>query len=207
MAFVAKLRNGIFRNTGACFSPVNAYLNLIGIETLGPVSYTHLDVYKRQGFIRRGKKKILFLCDSYSYSASKKMAGYEAALRDAGYPIRGELKFYTKNRIHHVRDMLLSHKNLEFDSVVATDDGLAIGALKYANVKGLKVPDDIEIAGYNNSQLSVGCEPELTSVDNHLEKMCNDTVDYMLRVLQGDTDVPPQNEVVCEIKKRCTTDF
>ena len=159
------------------------------------------------GFIRRGKKKILFLCDSYSYSASKKMAGYEAALRDAGYPIRGELKFYTKNRIHHVRDMLLSHKNLEFDSVVATDDGLAIGALKYANVKGLKVPDDIEIAGYNNSQLSVGCEPELTSVDNHLEKMCNDTVDYMLRVLQGDTDVPPQNEVVCEIKKRCTTDF
>ena len=73
------------------------------------------------------------------------MAGYEAALRDAGYPIRGELKFYTKNRIHHVRDMLLSHKNLEFDSVVATDDGLAIGALKYANVKGLKAPDDIEI--------------------------------------------------------------
>ena len=58
------------------------------------------------GFIRRGKKKILFLCDSYSYSASKKMAGYEAALCDAGYPIRGELKFYTKNRIHHVRDML-----------------------------------------------------------------------------------------------------
>lgn len=35
MAFVAKLRNGIFRNTGACLSPVNAYLNLIGIETLG----------------------------------------------------------------------------------------------------------------------------------------------------------------------------
>lgn len=35
MAFVAKLGNRIFRNTGACLSPVNAYLNLIGIETLG----------------------------------------------------------------------------------------------------------------------------------------------------------------------------
>ena len=165
-------------------------------------------VFLINGFVE-GKNIYCSFCDDFkaTYSASKKMAGYEAALRDAGYPIRGELKFYTKNRIHHVRDMLLSHKNLEFDSVVATDDGLAIGALKYANVKGLKVPDDIEIAGYNNSQLSVGCEPELTSVDNHLEKMCNDTVDYMLRVLQGDTDVPPQNEVVCEIKKRCTTDF
>ena len=35
MAFIAKLRNGLFRNTGACLSPVNAYLNIIGLETLG----------------------------------------------------------------------------------------------------------------------------------------------------------------------------
>ena len=35
MAFVAKIRNGLFRNIGACLAPVNAYLNLIGIETLG----------------------------------------------------------------------------------------------------------------------------------------------------------------------------
>lgn len=35
MAFIAKLRNGLFRNTGACLSPVNAYLNVIGLETLG----------------------------------------------------------------------------------------------------------------------------------------------------------------------------
>lgn len=35
MAFVAKLRNSLFRNVGACLSPVNAYLNIIGLETLG----------------------------------------------------------------------------------------------------------------------------------------------------------------------------
>ena len=35
MAFIAKLRNGLFRNTGACLAPVNAYLNVIGLETLG----------------------------------------------------------------------------------------------------------------------------------------------------------------------------
>lgn len=35
MAFVAKLRNGLFRNIGACLAPVNAYLNIIGLETLG----------------------------------------------------------------------------------------------------------------------------------------------------------------------------
>jgi O-acetylhomoserine (thiol)-lyase len=35
MAYTAKLRNGLFRNTGACLSPQNAYLNQIGMETLG----------------------------------------------------------------------------------------------------------------------------------------------------------------------------
>lgn len=33
--YIAKLRNGLFRNTGACLSPYNAYLNLLGLETLG----------------------------------------------------------------------------------------------------------------------------------------------------------------------------
>ena len=34
-AFTAKLRNGLFRNTGACLSPQNAFYNIIGMETLG----------------------------------------------------------------------------------------------------------------------------------------------------------------------------
>lgn len=35
MAYIAKLRNGLFRNIGACLSPQNAFLNCIGLETLG----------------------------------------------------------------------------------------------------------------------------------------------------------------------------
>lgn len=34
-AYTAKLRNGLFRNTGACMAPQTAYYNLLGIETLG----------------------------------------------------------------------------------------------------------------------------------------------------------------------------
>ncbi len=34
-AYTAKLRNGLFRNTGACLSPQNAFYNQIGLETLG----------------------------------------------------------------------------------------------------------------------------------------------------------------------------
>lgn len=34
-AYTAKLRNGLFRNIGACLSPQNAFLNQIGLETMG----------------------------------------------------------------------------------------------------------------------------------------------------------------------------
>lgn len=34
-AYTAKLRNGLFRNTGSCMAPQTAYYNLIGMETLG----------------------------------------------------------------------------------------------------------------------------------------------------------------------------
>jgi O-acetylhomoserine (thiol)-lyase len=35
MCYIAKLRNSFFRNTGACLAPMNAYLNMIGLETMG----------------------------------------------------------------------------------------------------------------------------------------------------------------------------
>ncbi|MCR5600999.1 MAG: PLP-dependent transferase [Ruminococcus sp.] len=34
-AFLSKLRNGLWRNTGGCLSPFNAYMNIVGLETLG----------------------------------------------------------------------------------------------------------------------------------------------------------------------------
>lgn len=34
-AYLAKLRNGIWRNVGCCLAPMNAFLNSVGLETLG----------------------------------------------------------------------------------------------------------------------------------------------------------------------------
>lgn len=35
MAYIARMRASVFRNMGACLSPQNAFLNLMGMETLG----------------------------------------------------------------------------------------------------------------------------------------------------------------------------
>lgn len=156
--------------------------------------------------IESGRKRILYLTNSRSYSANRKLEGYEQALRDHGLPILGDLKLYTKNQIHYVRDILLSMRTLVFDGVFATDDGLAVGAVKYAHARGMKIPEDLCITGYNNSEMAVCCEPELTTVDNTGEKLCTLTVDNLMKVLKGE-EVPSEVPVPCRLVKRCTTDF
>ena len=156
--------------------------------------------------IESGRRRILFLTDSGSYSANQKLEGYEKALREHGLPVLGEHKLRTRNEVHYVRDILLSRRVLVFDSVFATDDGLAVGAVKYAHARGLKIPQVLCIVGYNNSVYSICCEPELTTIDNTSEKLCNITVDNLMKVLKGEA-VPEEVPVQCVLVKRCTTDF
>ena len=157
--------------------------------------------------IESGRSKILFLTDSHSYSANKKLEGYEAALRDHGLPVLGSRKLYTKNQVHYVRDILLARKDLDFDSVLATDDGLAVGAVKYAHARRLQIPKDLCIVGYNNSELAVCCEPELSSIDNFAQELCGMVIDEMMGLLREETTPPAYKEVACHLVKRCSTDF
>ena len=156
--------------------------------------------------IQAGRKKILFISDSYSYSAMNKQRGYENALKAHGLPVLGERKIYMKNDIHMVRDLLLARRDLDFDAVVASEDGIAVGVLKYAKARMLSVPEDLSIIGYNNSELSIGCEPELTSVDGRGEILCKVTIDSMMEVLGG-KKIDPLMRIDCRLVKRCTTDF
>lgn len=55
--------------------------------------------------------------------------------------------------------------------------------------------------------MAVSCEPELTSVDNKLELLCQTTVQHMIALLEKQEEMEQQILVPCEIVRRCTTDF
>ncbi len=135
--------------------------------------------------LQSGREEILFLSDSHSYSASQKLRGYTQALKDAGLPVKDSMCVYVENKIDKVRDLLLSRNDLMFDAVFATEDGLAVGALKYAKKRNLSVPRDISIVGYNNSELSVCCDPELSTVDSRGERLCKIIIDSMMLRLKN----------------------
>ncbi len=156
--------------------------------------------------IRSGHKKVLFLSDSHSLSANLKLQGYQSALRQNGIEPQSELLLYTPNRIADVRDLLLSRTDLDFDAVFATDDGLAIGALKYAKKRGLKVPGDLSVIGYNNFEISVACEPELSTVDSGVQKLCQVISDLMMSLFKKE-QIPHTVYVDGKLIKRATTEF
>ncbi len=153
-----------------------------------------------------GKRRILFLTNSSSYSAGRKQQGYEAALAAHQLDVDARLILHCENSIPATRDLLLRQRGLTFDSVIATEDGMAVGALKYAAVCGLRVPDELSVVGYNNSELSICCEPELTSVDNRGELLCRTTIDSLMALLDGQT-IPKQQVIKCHLIKRASTDF
>ena len=84
---------------------------------------------------------------------------------------------------------------------------MAIGAVKYAKVKAISVPEELSISGYNDSIMAISSEPELTSVDSKLNVLCKTTVDHMISLLEKQEEIEKNVVVPCEIVKRCTTDF
>lgn len=137
-----------------------------------------------------GCRRILYLYHSRNDSGRRKLSGYMAALENRGVAADERLLCLfeeDKLSVQHVRDHLaaLAREGLAFDAVLASEDSLGVGAVKYAKMSGLRVPDDLSVIGYNNSAFCLCCEPELSSVDNKLKAICAHIVTAMVGVLEG----------------------
>ncbi len=155
--------------------------------------------------LQDGCQNVLFIYNSNSYSAIRKMKGYEEALKDYNEDERKEIKIFTKNEIYNVRDLLISDHLLEFDGVIATEDSLAIGVLKYAKTSNISVPEKLKVIGYNNSFLAKCCEPELSSIDSMGEKLCHHTVENLVALLEKGEEIEKEFCLQGELIRRSTT--
>lgn len=158
--------------------------------------------------IQSGRKQIMYLFHSLSYSGIRKLEGYKAAILKGGMNLDETYIKQCFGTIHEAKNYLikLNQDGLNFDAVVTSDDSLAVSALKYAKACSLSVPDDLSIIGYNNSIMAQCCEPELTSVDNKVETACINAVTTLMRVFSGN-NVPAKTMFSADIVKRGTTRF
>lgn len=158
--------------------------------------------------IDSGLTDILYFHNSNSYSTKRKMAGYIDAMESRGLFKESYLQYYKGS--HEDIPAMAAHlskqagNGLVFNGIIAVNDTLAMGALKYARTAGLKMPEDISVIGYDNSLLTSTCEPELTSVDNKLETLCKHLIQTLMDVFAG-KDVPKDTVFATELIKRGTT--
>lgn len=119
-------------------------------------------------FIEQGHKKIAFIGVSPDFVVTlDRLEGYKKALMDHGLLIDNDLivegKFIDDTGYELMKKLIAAGSKPT--GVIACDDLIGFGAIKYLNEQGMKVPDDIAVAGFNNVPLSDYFVPSLTSVD------------------------------------------
>ncbi|WP_367130274.1 LacI family DNA-binding transcriptional regulator [Saccharothrix sp. HUAS TT1] len=116
-----------------------------------------------------------------------RLAGHRAALSQAGVlPVPHHLRHIepTTRAGHLAAGELLDHPHRP-TAIVCFNDKLAVGALQAARERGLRVPDDLSVAGFDDIDLSRATEPRLTTVRQPLQEMGRIAVTQLMRVLDG----------------------
>jgi LacI family transcriptional regulator len=113
-----------------------------------------------------GHRRIAFIAGTWEVSTERdRLCGYRRALEVSGIPYDEELVCEGEYLFQRAYEALLSlmQRGTAFTSIVAANDIMAFGALKALHEKGLRVPEDVSLAGFDNITLSstVG----LTTVD------------------------------------------
>lgn len=102
-----------------------------------------------------------------------KVRGYKRALEKAGLPIWEDYLREVENSIEG--GYLGAKKLVEMEeppeAIFCSSDFIAFGAMDAMKDKGLKIPEDVAIVGFDNVRMSNLVEPKLTTVEVPLHKM------------------------------------
>jgi DNA-binding LacI/PurR family transcriptional regulator len=71
-----------------------------------------------------------------------------------------------------------------FTAILVGSDNMAVGALRALREAGLRVPDDVSVAGFDNTELSSYIDPQLTTIEFKFEKQDELAVKYLLELIE-----------------------
>jgi len=115
--------------------------------------------YKEIGFVR-GPSQVA--------TASERFKGYIKAIKQNRLEIRdsyiGQGDYTFKGGYQAGEEMLSSCNKLP-QAIIAANDLMAIGIIRAFEEKGLKIPEDIGIAGFDNISVSSWINPKLTTME------------------------------------------
>jgi LacI family gluconate utilization system Gnt-I transcriptional repressor len=160
--------------------------------------------------VSRGRRRIGFIGGStrHNIRAQARMRGYLDGLEEAGLPrdtgaYEESPEFLMKLGAAALARLL--NRRPKLDAVCIASDVLAAGAVFEAHRRGLAVPGDLSVTGFDNSEISSSIYPALTTIDMKAEQIGRLAAEMLLQRMHHGNRVdivamPPRKfDLGCEL--------
>lgn len=151
-----------------------------------------------QHLIDLGHKDIAFIGGlDFMTTTNQKVKAVKKKLEEHQLSLRKEWVHYGEFSIKAGRELM--NKLLDGEerptAVICVNDFTAIGAIKAAMERGLRIPDDISIVGFDDSPLSTAVIPELTTVTQNTYELGRLAVERIYQIING---IPAKKNTVLQ---------
>jgi len=133
--------------------------------------------------------KIAFIAGDIEHpSILERFQGYKMALEKANIPYRPELAIV--DQPHPTRECgysaikKLLNKTDDFTAIFACNDAMALGVLQYLKEKGVSVPGDKSLIGFDDVESDLSLDPPLTTMKVPKVEMGIEATKLMLEILR-----------------------
>nr|MCR4904353.1 substrate-binding domain-containing protein [Butyrivibrio sp.] len=145
--------------------------------------------------IDNGHKKIAFISDNKKGVDLARFTGYKAALKDAG--IKFEEKDFLKIRPHQseIEDSLneICERAREYTAIMCVSDLYAVMLMSALYDRGIKVPDEISVVGFDDNDLGKYHRPALTTVHQDVKLKSVTAAETLIKIING--ELGPNNQI------------
>ncbi|GAA2313916.1 LacI family transcriptional regulator [Streptomyces kunmingensis] len=167
-------------------------------ESIAPLSVDHVRIDNIAAAAQvvghlaaSGRRRIAFLCAEVpapSETSKQRLIGYQQGLEACGLPVDPSLVVTGSVADADAACASLAaalDAGMAPDAVLCRDDLAALGALRALSERGLRVPADVAITGWDDITLASSMHPSLTSVRADGAQLARRALDLLLERIDG----------------------
>ncbi|MGQ9473474.1 MAG: LacI family DNA-binding transcriptional regulator [Candidatus Caldatribacteriaceae bacterium] len=147
--------------------------------------------------LRRGRRRIAFLGGRREVNVyEERLKGYIEGLQENGLVVDPDLIVegdFSFQGGYQAVDLLLG-RGKSFDAIFAANDLIALGAIERLREKGMSIPQDVAIVGFDDIWLSRLSHPRLTTIRQPVYELCKEAVTVLLDLV--DKGVRPSSRIL-----------
>lgn len=167
----------------------------------------YASVISCEHLIRKGARDIVFISGPLNVSTSiERFEGYKAVLAQHSIPFRPEMCRHGSYTVESGYNAVLEleRSGISYSAILAANDLMALGALKAVREFGYRVPEDVQIIGFDNIEFSQYCEHSLSTMQQPTFDMGAKAVELLTGIIEKRDPVQPER-LIPKLLMRKTT--